>query len=480
MSPRLKHIFIFLTLGLFLLSQEVFSQNDDTIEIDTTDYIPFFYKGALDYNLMIAASKGYASEVSRLISLGADITAATDQGVTALIFAVANNRTEVAKMLIEYGADPNKITLRGDTPLFLAVKNGNDEIAEALIRAGIDVDNTDQNNVTALHYAAAYDYLSLTDMLLYYDASMELKTPDGSTPLIAAVFTGSDDVADLLIQRGANIEATDNEGYTPFLIAAMNGDTLMMDILYKKGANIYATNLSHHNALTLSIISDYRNAVKYLLGIGTKWTDPEYHAVDPYVVAAKYERKEIIGILHENKVQGNLSYSIDQMAVTLSTRFSLHDIYTGMSLAFREPYLNGGFIFGFDTKLWYTRVVTKQAENTYYQYWNKGSVIYAGLFKNFSLTNNAYEGNFELTTTLSAGYRFADELKGTLFVPESKFMIIPAVAIKWTKKDYSFLLGTEYMNTDFYKIGPVWVRLGATYNFYFDKVRAKKKSLKWL
>ena len=55
--------------------------------IDTSDYIPSFYTGGYsNYNLMIAASKGYASEIDRLIEKGADINAETNEGATPLDF----------------------------------------------------------------------------------------------------------------------------------------------------------------------------------------------------------------------------------------------------------------------------------------------------------------------------------------------------------------------------------------------------------
>ena len=67
----------------------------------------------------------------------------------------------------------------------------------------------------------------------------------------------------------------------------------------------------------------------------------------------------MINILREHNIPGNYSYKIDQVDIMLSTRFSVHDIYMGTSFSFREPYLNGGIIVGFDTKLWYTRVLDK-------------------------------------------------------------------------------------------------------------------------
>ena len=472
---------ILFAFTLLFISGSVFSQVEETVNeyYDTIDYVPSFYRGALDYNLMIAASRGYTEEINRLIMKGADIFSETDQGVTPLIFAISSNQTIIAKMLIDYGSDPNKLTLRNETPLIIAVKNENSEITEALLRAGADVDFTDRYDATALHYASVYDYRQIADLLLYYDASIDKKTVEGSTPLFASVWAGNAAIADLLIQNGANVEARDNEGFTPFMMAALNGDTLIMQLLFKKGVDIYAVNNSNNNALTLTIIADKSDATKYLLRIGNKWDNRGSRAVSPYSVASKYRRKDIFKILEDNKIPGNIKYEIDQVDIMASTRFFLHDIYTGASFSFKEPYLNGGIIVGLDTKLWYTRVLLKQTENMLYQYMDKGSVVYAGLFKDFALTDYAFKANFELSTSLSAGYTFGNVLKGTLNVPHNKFVFIPAVALKWTNKDLSFSLGADYLKSDFYHVGPVWLRIGASYNLYFDKVRTNGKTLKW-
>lgn len=472
---------ILFALTLLFISGSVFSQVEKTVNeyYDTTDYVPSFYSGAIDYNLMIAASRGYTEEINRLIMKGADIFSETDQGVTPLIFAISGNQTIIAKMLIDYGSDPNKLTLRNETPLIIAVKNENSEITEALLRAGADVDFTDRYDATALHYAAVNDYRQIADLLLYYDASIDKKTVEGSTPLFASVWAGNAAIADLLIQNGANMEAIDNEGFTPFLMAALNGDTLIMKLLFKKDVDIYTVNNSKHNALALTIIADKSDAAKYLLRIGNKWNNRGSRTVSPYSVASKYRRKEMLKILNDNKIPGNIKYEIDQVDIMASTRFFLHDIYTGASLSFKEPYLNGGIIVGLDTKLWYTRVLLKQTENMLYQYMDKGSVVYAGLFKDFALTDYAFKANFEISTSLSAGYTFGNVLKGTLHVPQNKFVFIPAIALKWTNKDLSFSIGADYLKSDFYHIGPVWVRIGASYNLYFDNVRTKGKTLKW-
>jgi ankyrin repeat protein len=481
LSIQKRYIQSLIILLAISISGNVYSQPKqiNQTDYDTSSYIPYFYFGALDYNLMIAASKGYSKEINRLIKKGADVNSESNDGVTPLIYAVSNNKAEVVKLLIENGANVNKITSTFETPLLISVKNQNMEITEVLIRAEADIDFSDEHGATSLHYASIYGNFQMVDLLLYYNESIDKKTEDGTTPLMAAIMAGYADIADILIQNGANMEARDNEGFTPFLTAALNGDTLLMDMLYKKGVNIYETNNSKHNALTLSIITDNQEATQFLLRLGDKWTNSGDIFIDPYVVAAKYKRKDMVNILKNHNVPGDIKYEIDQVSIGVSSRLWIHDLYTGISLSFKEPYLNAGILAGFDTKLWYSRVLIKDSENLYHQYMNKGSMAYAGLFKDFALTDRLNKFNIEFSTSLLAGYLFGNELKGTIVKPENKFIAIPSVSLKFVKMNFTFSTGLEYIKTDFYQNGPVWLRIGCSYNHYFDKVRTRFKTIKW-
>jgi ankyrin repeat protein len=448
-------------------------------EIDTSDYLPSFYSAALNYNLMIAASKGYITEIKRLMDEGADINTETIEGATPLIFAVTNNKLNAVNELLKYNPVIDKITTSQETPLIIAVKNGHFEICESLIRAGADVDITDRNGAAPLHHASVNGYLEIADLLLYYNASIDQKSDDGLTPLLSSIFAGYANVADLLIQNGANMEARNNQGLTPFLMAALNGDTLIMDLLFKHGVNIYATNNSDYNALDLSVSANQEDAVRYLLRIGNKWTDSEGNGINPYLVASKYRRKEMVSILRESKVPGEIKYGIDQVALSVSSRFTLKDYYTGISLSFKEPYLNAGIIAGFDFKLWYTRVLVKDSEHLFHQYLDKGYFAYAGAFKDFTLYENPFKSNYVFSASFLAGYSFGHTMKGTLKAPENKFTIVPCISLKWNIKNFSLSMGMEYIKSQFYHIGPLWLRAGFSYTLFYDKVRTKVKPLKW-
>ncbi len=482
-----KYILRMLIYGLVLCHSAAISAQQDPIEtdnygielIDTSDYVPSFYEGSSGLNLMIAASRGYISEIDRLIRIGADINSTTNEGVTPLIYAVINNRYDAVKALLKYKPEIDKVTSDYQTPLLISVKNDSPDICEELIRAGADVDLPDRHGATPLHYAALYGYLDIADMLLYYNANIDQKSDEGVTPLLASIIAGFANVADLLVQNGANMETRNNDGDTPFLMAALNGDTLIMDLLYKHGVDIYTTNKENYTALDLAISANQTEAVNYLLKIGDKWNITSGNAVNPYLVAAKYRRKELIPLLKEHNVPGKIRYGIDQASVTISSRFTMKDYYTGFSMSLKEPFLNGGIIAGTDMKLWYTRVLVQNSENLFHQYFDKGYLAYAGVFKDFTLYENPFRSNILLSASLKAGYSFGHTMKGTLLFPANEFVMIPDVAIKWNIKNFSILTGMEYIKSQFYHIGPVWLRVGMSYTLFFDRIRTDVKPLKW-
>lgn len=473
---RIPFLQIIITLAIFCRS---FGLNAQQVLIDTSLYIPSFYPGAVNYNLMIAASNGYSSEIQRLISKGADVNAENDEGATPLIFAVTNNITDAVKALLKFKSDPNKVTSNFDSPLKIAVRNRNFEITEALIRAGAQVDNTDLYGATPLNHAAVSGYIEIVDLLLYYSASIDEKTTGGTTPLLSAIWAGYSDVADLLIKNGANLEARDNDGVTPFMMASLSGDTLIMRLLYKNGVDIYAINNARHNALNLAIYAGQKEAITLLLQIGKNWGSSAKTAISPYSVATKYHRTAIIDSLRAHNIPGQIKNKVDQVAISALTKFSMHDMYTGISFAFKEPFLNGGIIAGADMKLWYTRVLIQESEHLFYQYMNKDYIVYAGIFKDFSLTNRPDKINFAMSVSLLGGYNFGNKFKGTQITPENKFLLLPSLSFKMTKRNFSAFLGMEYQKTDYYKVGPLWFRAGLSYNYFFDNVRIRLKPINW-
>ena len=471
----ISQVLIFIAVSIY--QGEIFAQEE--VAVDTSSYLPYYYDGALEFNLMFAASQGYDSEVERLLKKGADIDGESEEGATPLVFAVANNHLSTVRILLNHSPDINKKTSSSETPLIISVKNQYAEITEALIRAGADVDLADKNDATPLHFAALYGGLSVADLLLYYEADCNKKAIDGTTPLMAAIWSGYQDVADLLIQNGANMEAKDKDGFTPFLISAQNGDTLMMNLLLKQGVDLYEKNIYNYNALAITIEANQKPAFELLLSKGDKWTTIDKEAVNPYRVASAFGRSEMIRILEKNNISGRQGLKIDEISFDISTRFNIRDFYTGAGVTFKEPTINAGFIIGSDIKPVSTRILMKTGENAYYQYFDKSSLVYAGIFKDFTLAE--YKSGFKIAVSalFSAGYTLGNKFKGTEIAPGNKLRMIPAATFKFQKNHLIFTSGLEYTKTPFYKIGPLWLRFGFAYNFFLSNTRSPVKIIRW-
>lgn len=476
MSPKRRKLPELLILLFILNTGASFGQEQ---LIDTSEYVPYMFSDALEYNLMIAASKGYVKEINKLVARGADVNAENQNGVTPLILAVAENKADAVAALLAHDPDVDKFTSLNETPLLIAVKNNFFSIAEMLLRAGADINLADMYGAVPLHYASLYGLTGMADMLIYYDADLNARTQDGSTPLMASVWAGSYLSSELLIHNGAGMEEKDNQGFTPFLLASWFGDTATMDLLFMNGANLFASTNSGHNAMTLAVISGQSEAVSFLLRLDKRWEGKKGTASDPYLVASKYGRMDILEMLQKSNVPGKVRYEADQFTLSLSERFGFHDALTGISLTLKEPLLGVGIVAGCDFKPWSTRVLIKNNDDQFFQYFDRGSVAYTGLFRDFEIKKYQNTSAFYLSTSLLAGYSFGNNLRGTTLTPENKFKLIPSVSLKFNYGSFNLFAGAEYIKTPFYKSGPVWFRIGTGYTTFFSNIRTKVKLPKW-
>jgi serine/threonine-protein phosphatase 6 regulatory ankyrin repeat subunit A len=106
--------------------------------------------------LSAAISSRDMTTIGFLLSKGADINAADQQGNTALHQAATNMNAEATiKMLITNGASPNVKNLEGNTPLHLATRSRNIEAVNALLANGARVNERNFAGQTPLQLAKA-------------------------------------------------------------------------------------------------------------------------------------------------------------------------------------------------------------------------------------------------------------------------------------------------------------------------------------
>ena len=111
---------------------------------------------APDEALLEASEAGNLAAVVEALRSGADVSAETADGWTALHFAAAQGRADVARVLLDAGANVSADTTSvRRTPLHWAARNGRTETVHLLLRRGAQTASRDTEGSAPLHLAAA-------------------------------------------------------------------------------------------------------------------------------------------------------------------------------------------------------------------------------------------------------------------------------------------------------------------------------------
>jgi ankyrin repeat protein len=217
--------------------------------------------------LVEAVHEGDAQRVRALLAAGAfpegasPDTARDGQSLAkyALHYAAQYGRAEVAHLLLDAGADVAAATVQGMPPLGYAALFGHPGVARVLLEAGVDVHTPVYAGSSALMMAAgdAYD-------------------PEHHTPGRGFNAGGHLDVFRLLHEAGADLFAvkevggTLREPYTVLHAAAFSG---RMEILhYVVQADTAGRLLREHgvSALEYAAVADRTDAMRYLFDLGVE------------------------------------------------------------------------------------------------------------------------------------------------------------------------------------------------------------------
>lgn len=148
-----------------------------------------------------------ALEIVRvLIDAGADLSARTNNGRTALHLAASNSDgAEIVEYLIECGANKEAQDHNERTPIFSAVGKGSLEVLNILANAGANVEVVDDDQINLLHLACARGDIEIVEKLIKLGVDVNAVTPKGwQTPLMVAVRQGSIEMVNILLESGAD------------------------------------------------------------------------------------------------------------------------------------------------------------------------------------------------------------------------------------------------------------------------------------
>lgn len=176
--------------------------------------------GALDRNLIAAATQGDLELVKRLLAAGASAQATDERGRGALLVAVYSRHTEVAKTLVAAGADVNRKDIDSNSPFLLAASTGQLEVVQLAITHGADLNSTDISNSTALIVACAHGNTEVVKVLLKAGVAVDHVNRQGWTALLETIVMGDgsaryEDTVQLLLDAGADANLADRDGTSP-------------------------------------------------------------------------------------------------------------------------------------------------------------------------------------------------------------------------------------------------------------------------
>jgi ankyrin repeat protein len=211
--------------------------------------------------LWVAASQGSRSSLVRLLEAGADPNLAPETGGTPLMLVARDGDVASTRALLGRGAHPNGIERASNqTALMWAVAERRSEIVGILIEAGASVRarskpsrrvvllccatwagdpegtvEIDQGGLTPLLFAALNGDVATSRRLLDAGADVNDTAAAGTTALVMAVHRGFAPLATLLLERGADVDAAAG-GYTALHSAVLRGDQQLVKLLLAHGA----------------------------------------------------------------------------------------------------------------------------------------------------------------------------------------------------------------------------------------------------
>lgn len=179
---------------------------DAVVRLDSGDFTP----------LQRAASFSTPKICETLLECGARIDDTTQEGYSALHFAVRNQRVGNTTCLLQCGANPNIRTAAGVAPILSACRRGGVEILNVLLEHGASKLVVDRSGQTLMHYAAIYSEVDILNLLIREGIPTNISDFAGDLPIHLAVYHDNLPAIKALVAAGSPLEY---EGKSFFQIA---------------------------------------------------------------------------------------------------------------------------------------------------------------------------------------------------------------------------------------------------------------------
>ena len=179
-------------------------------------------------DLVLAAARGDAAGVRRLLADGASVDARASNGRTAVTAAALGDHVDVATVLVDAGADVDLQDTERNNPLLVCGQTGSVAMLSEVLRADPDLTRTNRFGGTALIPASERGHVEMVRALLRTDIDVDHVNRLGWTALLEAVMLGDggpahQEIVRLLVDAGAGLSLADGDGVTALQHARRRG-----------------------------------------------------------------------------------------------------------------------------------------------------------------------------------------------------------------------------------------------------------------
>ena len=186
--------------------------------------------------LLQAIEKGDTAKVRSLLQRGANVNMRGEARATPLHAAAYYGRGEIAELLISYGADINAADDNGNTPLLIShTTPGESNPIRVLLKHGVNPNQLDKEGYSELAFSTLRNDLDSVNALLDHGADSNWSKVDKPylTLLVLAVYEKHTDLVRILLAHGADPNVTLPNGKTLLKVAKDNGDQKIVNLLQR-------------------------------------------------------------------------------------------------------------------------------------------------------------------------------------------------------------------------------------------------------
>lgn len=208
-----------------------------------------------------------------LMNLAQKFDLRDELGDTWLMWAMYNNRSEIAREILQKGLySINDCDADGDSILLIATRQKKGRIAWALIDNGADVNALSKDGASPLHWATYHNNTALSRKLIKKTALINAQEPDGNTALHWATYHNNMPTTKALLKRGAKLNLKGKLGNRPLMYAVKNGNEEMVRYLIKYKANVNLPNDDLETPLFWAVC-EKQNQIAILLLNNNAWVN---------------------------------------------------------------------------------------------------------------------------------------------------------------------------------------------------------------